>query len=102
MFLRNCGDCALPCDTIDFLQKWVTIIRIVAPILTIALISKDIFTAAAAGKDDDMKKAQRTALIRIIVLVIIFFTPAVVSIIMNLAFGSGPDALSAKCDFARF
>ena len=92
----NEDNCALPCSTIEYLHKIVVIIRVVAPIITIVLIAKDIFTAATAGKEEDMKKAQKAALIRIIILVIIFFAPTVVNIVVNMAdLGNG-------CKFAGF
>ena len=78
-------------DLLKIIKSIFTGVRIVAPILAVVLIAKDLIVASAAGKDDDMKKAQSNMIKRLIVLVVIMLLPTIVGTILaliNLASGN--------------
>lgn len=79
------GTKAAPTKLRYYVEMGMQYIRIIVPILIIALGMLDLGKAVIAGKEDEMKKAQVAFIKRLIAGVIVFFIPALVDIIMYLA-----------------
>ena len=82
-FSALCGDTAGGV-IMDVVDKIITIIQIIVPILLIIFGSIDLAKAVMAGKEDEIKKSQMTFVKRAIAAVIVFFVPFVVRILMDV------------------
>ena len=68
----------------QLLGIWITIIKVVIPIVLIVLGMLDIGKAVTAGKDDEIKKQAMSFLRRAIAAIIVFFVPTIVGMIMQM------------------
>lgn len=72
-------------DLAKIIDKYVTYIRIIVPILIVVLGTIDFAKAMFSGDEGNMKKAQKRFLIRLGVGALVFFVPTFVSVILNIA-----------------
>ena len=72
-------------DLAKIIDKYVTYIRIIVPILIVVLGTLDFAKAMFSGEESNMKKAQKRFLIRLGVGALVFFVPTFVSVILNIA-----------------
>ena len=79
------GDKNNPESISYIVNKLLTYVRIIVPILIILLGTIDFAKAVLAGKEDNMKKAQRDFIKRVAAGIIVFLVPTLVNIIMYLA-----------------
>lgn len=79
------------CDTLitsemkDIINKILTYVKILVPILVIALGMVDFSKAVLGSKEEDMKKAQSKFVRRLIIAVLIFLLPTLINLILDLA-----------------
>ncbi len=66
------------------LNFYMTIVRILIPIVVIALGAVDFASAVLASDEDKMKKAQARFIKRLIIGVAIFFVPTIINIILDI------------------
>ena len=83
------GECPMgketPPSLAYIINKVLTYIRILVPIVIILLGSFDLAKAVIAGKSDEMKKAQSTFFKRIIAGICVFLAPIFVNLLMSFA-----------------
>ncbi len=70
-------------DPLKFIGRIVLVVKILIPIIIIALGIVDFFRAIIGSKDDEIKKSARSLLFRIISGVVIFFIPTIVSVVFS-------------------
>ncbi len=113
MFLLDAADfCYETANVWQFVGVFVTVFKIVIPILLIIFGSIDLGKAVVASDDKAIKSATTTLVKRLIAAIVIFFIPTIVSAIFNL-FNSGKSAMdsakncvycatgSSKCDTTK-
>ncbi len=71
-------------DLYDFVQGLFTLIKIVTPIIVIALSTFDYIKAITASNADEMKKTNSRTIKRLIVGLFIFFLPFILDILFEL------------------
>lgn len=79
----NCSD-LIGGQTLMLLQKGMNYIKIIVPILVIALGTFDIVKAVLSSTEDEMKKAQKMFVRRIIIAVLIFLAPYLVNLLIDI------------------
>lgn len=79
----NCED-LLGEELVAKLNEYMTILRILIPIIVIALGSYDFAKAVFAQDENKMKESQKMFIRRLIIAVAIFFVPTVINILISL------------------
>ena len=69
----------------ELIDKYMTWIRILVPLVLIVLCMMDLGKAVMAFKEDEMKKVKSTVIKRLIIGVVIFFVPTIVNFTINFA-----------------
>lgn len=86
--IKNCEDIFGEDDVLkDMLKVIISLIKIVVPIILIALGSLDFAQAVFASSEDKMKKAQSKFIKRILIAVVIFLIPSVLKFLLVIANG---------------
>jgi len=80
----TCAD-LIDADMRDLIDKILTYVRILIPILALALGMVDFATAVLGNKEEDMKKAQARFIKRIIIAIAIFLVPSIIKLLLDLA-----------------
>lgn len=93
----NCED-LIGEDLMDQLNGYMTIIRILIPILLIVFGMVDFGKAVLAQDEQNMKKAQSTFMKRLIIGVIIFFVPTIINLLLHLANYAWPSITGQSCN----
>lgn len=70
--------------TQKLINKYLGYVRIIVPIMVLALGIYDFFRAMIASKEDEMKKAQQRFIIRLVAGVLVFLAPTIVNLIINI------------------
>ncbi len=83
----NC-QAVLGSSVVELLQMIFNYIKVLGPILVIIMSSLDFTKTILAGDEDSMKKAQKNLGIRLICAVGLYFLPIIITIIINLIFGT--------------
>lgn len=84
-------------DLFGLLGLFITIFKIVIPILLIIFGMLDMGKAVTAGKDDEIKKSALTFLRRIVAAVLVFFIPSIVGLVMSLINNSNVGTTNDYC-----
>lgn len=71
--------------TVGFIKKIYDYIKIVIPLLIVALAIVDFIKVLISGKDDDMKKALSKFIKRIIIAVVFVLVPIIITLIINIS-----------------
>lgn len=79
------------------LNDWMTIIKILVPIILIAFGMLDFSKAVLAQDEQNMKKAQSAFIKRLIIAVAIFFVPTVINLLINIANSVWPSLIGDTC-----
>ncbi len=72
-------------ETVIFLKKAYQYLKVLLPILIIALGIVDFVKVVVTGKDDDMKKAVKRLTTRIVVAVVFVLVPVIIQILINIS-----------------
>jgi hypothetical protein len=86
--------CCQMSDMFSLLGLFVTVFKIIIPILLIVFGMLDMGKAVTSGKDDEIKKSAGSFGRRIGAAVVVFFIPTIVGLVMSLinnAAGGGTD-----------
>lgn len=86
IFTDEIGDCAslIGPNVMVMINTGMDYIKIIVPILVIALGTFDFVRAVLSSSEDDMKKIQKTFIRRLIIAVIIFMSPYFVNLIIQI------------------
>ena len=79
------------------LQSYLNIIRILIPIVVIALGMLDFAKAVIASDEDKMKESQKKFIRRLIIAVAIFFVPTLLNVIINIINAAWGNVVSNSC-----
>ena len=72
-------------DLIKLINKYLSYVKIIIPILVIGLGVVDFARAVLASSEDDIKKAQKRFVTRLVVGVAVFFAPSIITLLLKLA-----------------
>lgn len=78
---QTCGRLKEP---LKFIGNIVLVVKIVIPIIIVALGMMDFFKAITGAKDEEIKKSAKSFVLRVVAGVIIFFIPTVISVVFSL------------------
>lgn len=78
---ETCGRLKEP---LQFIGNIVLVVKILIPLIIIALGMVDFFKAITSSKDDEIRKAAKSFAFRVVAGVIIFFIPTLVSLVFSL------------------
>lgn len=92
----TCDD-LLSTDLRKTINKILTYIRILVPILVIVLGIVDFSSAVFSSKEEEMKKAQSRFVKRLIIAVIIFLTPSLINLLLDLANSAWKSDMFGNC-----
>lgn len=95
--IENCSD-LIGGQTLMILQTGMNYIKIIVPILVIALGTFDIVKAVLSSTEDEMKKAQKMFVRRIIIAVLIFLTPYLINILIDITNSVAGISNSGTCN----
>ena len=86
IFTDKIGDCSslIGPNVMSIINTGMNYIKIIVPILVIALGTFDFVRAVLSSSEDDMKKIQKTFIRRLIIAVIIFMSPYFVNLIIQI------------------
>lgn len=79
----SCDDLIGP-NVMKYINMGMNYIKIIVPILVIALGTFDFVRAVLSSSEDDMKKIQKTFVRRLIIAVLIFLSPYLVNLLINI------------------
>lgn len=68
----------------EIVGKFLTVIKIVVPIILIVMGSIDFMKAAMAGKEDEIKQYQSIFMKRVIAAAIVFLVPTIVGLLLSV------------------
>lgn len=94
--IEKCGD-LINDELVKLLKSIVGIVRIIVPIILIALGIVDFGTAVFAGDEDKMKKSQSKFIRRLIIGAVIFIIPNVLKLILTIAHSVWPVVDATLC-----
>ena len=89
--------CSQMSDIFKLIGLFVTVFKIIIPILLIIFGMFDMGKAVTSGKDDEIKKSAMSFARRIGAAVIVFFIPTIVGIVMVLINSAGATDTSNYC-----
>lgn len=100
IFTDEIGDCAslIGPNVMIMIDKTMNYIKIIVPILVIALGTFDFVRAVLSSSEDDMKKIQKTFIRRLIIAVIIFMSPYLVNLIIQFTNDAAGFVNGGTCD----
>ncbi len=73
-----------PLQVLLFVKYFITIVKILVPLLLIFFGSVDLIKAIVANKPDDLNKSIFSIVKKVIAGIIIFFLPTLITIVLNL------------------
>ncbi len=82
--IANLGFCSSTVEVWDFIGTFITVLKIVIPIIIIIMGAIDLGKAVIATKEDEIKKASTSLFKRLIAGLIIFFIPTIVNAVFGL------------------
>src|SRR5574344_870854 len=92
--------CTSTAELWGLLGLFITIFKIVIPVMLIVLGMFDMGKAVTSGKDDEIKKQLLTFAKRVVAAVLVFFIPTIVGLVMqaiNSAASAGANAKENYC-----
>lgn len=94
---NNCEELIGP-SLMEQLNGYMTIIKILIPILLIVFGMVDFGKAVLAQDEQKMKAAQSTFIKRLLIGVIIFFVPTIINLLLNIANYAWPSISGQSCN----
>lgn len=82
--IENCND-IFGEDLLKILHDAVNLVKILVPLILIALGIVDFAKAVFGSKEDDMKKSASRFIKRVIIAIVIFFIPSFLNVILTIA-----------------